>query len=158
MDFKKMRSKVVMGLLIVSFSVNAEEKLPGVKTLMTGQEFKNAGLEKLTLEEIEALDAWLIRFTAGDAKILRASNNKEVRKARDDYEIRASIKGSFTGWNGKTIFHLSNGQTWEQRLSGRYEYNGAPNPRVLIKRNWAGYFRMTVIDTGKSIGVSPVSH
>ncbi|MEM1402048.1 MAG: hypothetical protein AAGG55_01850 [Pseudomonadota bacterium] len=123
---------------------------------MNDTEFSDAGLEKLSAEELRALDAWLVRYTAGDAEVLQASN-KEVKEAQKDHEVLARITGDFKGWQGKTIFRLDNGQVWVQRLDGRYAYKGSPNPEVRIKRNWAGFYRMTVVETGKSIGVTPMA-
>ena len=133
----------------------AGDHFPGVRQLMSDEEFRATGLEKLSLEELEQLDAWLIRYTAGDAEVLRASN-KAVRKAQKSHEIVARIEGDFRGWTGKTIFRLDNGQVWKQRLDSTYRYRGAANPQVRIERNWMGFYRMTVLGTGKSVGVSPL--
>ncbi len=136
-------------------SIAADDKaFPGVKRLMSDEDFEATGLDKLSTEEIEALDAWLLRYTAGDATVLQKSN-KEVREATEDYEFVSRITGDFTGWSGKTVFRLENGQVWKQRLDGRYRHRGSPNPEVRIDRNWLGFYRMTVIETGRSVGVSP---
>ena len=133
----------------------AEEAFPGVERLMSAEEFRATGLEKLSTEELEALDSWLIRYTAGDATVLQETN-EAVREAKRDYTIESRITGDFNGWSGKTYFRLENGQTWQQRLSGKYRYQGAANPAVRIDRNWLGFYRMTLIESGRSIGVSLV--
>jgi hypothetical protein len=45
--------------------------------------------------------------------------------------IESSIDGEFKGWDGSTIFKLSNGQIWQQS-SYAYMYHYAYNPPVLI--------------------------
>ena len=54
------------------------------------------------------------------------------------------------------MFRLENGQVWRQRLDGRYQYSGAPNPAVRIDKNWLGFYRMTLVKEGRSIGVTRV--
>lgn len=133
----------------------AEDDFPGIRRLMSDEEFRSTGLDGLTPEELEALDAWLLRYTARDAELLQETN-KTVREARDDDRgVVSRIVGDFDGWSGETVFRLENGQVWEQRLDGRYRYRGEPNPEVRIERNWLGFYRMTVIGTGRSVGVSP---
>lgn len=144
-----------MSAALLAFTASATDQFPGIEGLMSEQEFSDAGLEKLSPAEIEALEAWLVGFTAGEASLLRA-NNEEVKKASKKFEVLSTLDGEFRGWSGGTIFSLSNGQRWQQRLSGRYDYDGPRNPSVRISRNWAGYYRMTIVETGKSIGVSPI--
>jgi hypothetical protein len=142
--------------LLFPFAAEADDKpFPGIKKLMSSEEYSASGLERLSAEELEALNAWLVRYTGGEAAILRVEN-EEVLEARKDFELRSRISGTFKGWSGETVFRLENGQVWRQRLSGRYTYTGPPNPEVLISRNFMGFFKMTMVETGKSVGVSVV--
>lgn len=148
----------VFGALVLSlvpFATASEEDFPGFETLMSEEEFQDTGLDKLSKQELESLTQWLIRYTAGDAQILQ-DRSEAVREAEKAFEIESRITGEFKGWTGKTIFRLENGQIWQQRLSGRYPYRGPANPRVRISKNWLGFFKMTLIDIDKSIGVSQV--
>ena len=52
--------------------------------------------------------------------------------------IESSIDGEFTGWEGDTIFMLSNGQIWQQ-ASYDYEYHYAYSPDVIIVRTNGRY-------------------
>ncbi len=79
--------------------------------------------------------------------------NEEVREAQKDFELVSRISGDFSGWDGETVFRLENGQVWRQRLRGRYFYSGPPQPEVRITRNYLGFYKLTVVETGKSIGV-----
>ncbi|EAQ96410.1 hypothetical protein [Congregibacter litoralis] len=150
-------NRVFLGALLIaggSGTLAAEDDFPGFKKLMTVEEFENTGLDKLSGKELDALTEWLIQYTAGDAQVLQATS--EVREAKKNYEVRSRIVGDFSGWTGKTIFRLENGQVWKQRLSGRYPYRGPANPEVIINKNWAGFFKMTLVDVDKSIGVTQV--
>ncbi len=48
-----------------------------------------------------------------------------------DPVIRSQIEGEFSGWEGETIFKLTNGQIWQQS-SYAYTYHYAYRPEVLI--------------------------
>jgi hypothetical protein len=122
---------------------------------MSPEEFSASGLDKLSDKELEALDDWLLLYTAGEAAILR-EDNTEVREAAKEAEILTRIEGDFRGWSGDTVFRLENGQVWRQRLQGKYRYSGPPNPEVKIQRNFLGFYMMTVVESGKSVGVKLV--
>jgi len=132
-----------------------ERSFPGVKNLMSSAEFTSSGLDRLSDEELDVLDDWLVRYTAGHAAILRVKN-PEVIAASKNFELLSQIKGDFRGWSGETLFQLENGQVWRQRLQGRYTYTGPPNPEIRITRSWMGFYKLTIIDTGSGIGVSQV--
>ena len=127
---------------------------PGVEKLMTGDEFSAAGLDQLSPAEVDALNQWLIRYTATDAEFIQTSD-VEVKQAKKDALITARLSESFSGWSGKTLFHLDNGQVWQQRLDGRYHYRGEP-PEVRIKKNLFGFWSMSLVDKGMSIGVKRI--
>ncbi|WOJ92366.1 hypothetical protein R0135_11280 [Congregibacter variabilis] len=150
------RALVGVFLLLAGSLVGAaEDDFPGFEKLMSEQEFQDTGLKKLSSKELKSLNEWLIRYTAGDAQILQVSS-EAVREAEKDFEIETTISGEFSGWTGKTIFRLENGQVWKQRLSGRYAYRGPANPKVRITKNWVGFYMLTLIDEDRSIGVSQV--
>jgi hypothetical protein len=154
-----MRYPILITLLItLLFSIEArveDKPFPGIKNLMMSEEFSAAGLDSLSDEELEALNAWLLRYTAGEAGILR-EQNEVVREASLDFEQVSRIKGDFKGWTGETYFRLENGQIWQQRLRGRYTYVGTPNPEVRLSRNFMGFYKLTVVETNRGVGVSLV--
>ena len=123
---------------------------PDIRELMTAEEFAASGLSRLSSEEIEAINNWLVRYTADDADDVAISSPavQEVNRA----DINSRIDGQFNGWDGPTRFHLENGQIWETRSSRTYRYS-ALNPEVLITRHWPGIYRLRIVDTGQSIQV-----
>ncbi len=142
------------GLLVVAATTAAGEDFPGIEKLMSAEEYRAAGLDKLSPAERAALNQWLITYTAVEAPaMLRESETvKEVEQA---HEIEANINQPFEGWSGETLFYLDNGQVWRQRLRGRHVYRG-DDTRVVIKKNAFGFYRMTHLATGKSVGVKLV--
>ena len=130
------------------------DTFPGVEKLMSAEQFEAAGLHKLTPAEREALDRWLVSYTAEEAPEMLRSN-PEVRAAEEAIRIEANIKQPFNGWTGDTVFYLDDGQIWRQRLKGRYFHRG-DDTAVVIEKNLLGYFKMTVVSSDKSVGVTRI--
>lgn len=142
-------------LLVIASPAHAQEKdFPGIEKLMTQEEFRAAGLHKLSAEEQEALNQWLIGYTVDDAQTL-IRTSEEVKEAEQGIRIEAKVADSFKGWYGDTVFSLDNGQVWRQRLSGNFAYHG-DDRRVVIEKNFFGFFKLTHVATGRSVGVSRV--
>jgi hypothetical protein len=143
-------------LLGAVFAVTASaDDAPDVHTLMTPEEFSAAGLGKLSPEELEALNLWLLHYTVKDAPDLARRNpviRAEIKKS-EIAGVKTRIAGEFRGWSGDTLFQLENGQVWRQRLPGRW-VTLKNSPEVEIKKNLLGFWVMRVIDGGMSIGVS----
>ena len=63
--------------------------------------------------------------------------------------IETQIDDDFEGWDGETIFKLSNGQVWQQAAYA-YTYHYAYRPKVLIYLSGSAY-RMNVEGVGSTI-------
>ncbi|GAB3282997.1 hypothetical protein [Parahaliea aestuarii] len=151
-----MRHLFPLCLAFTAALASAQPKdFPGIEQLMSPEDFRAAGLDKLSPAEREALNRWLVGYTAGEAQALRESS-EEVKQAEQDIRIEAEVKGDFSGWSGDTLFPLDNGQLWRQRLDGRFPYSGSDR-RVVIEKNFFGFFRLTHVESGKSIGVTRVN-
>lgn len=135
-------------------STAKQKDFPGIQKLMTAEEFARAGLDKLTPEQVRALDDWLVRYTAGEAYVVQTTSD-EVRAAVPEFRLEARIVPPFSGWSGQTLFRLDNGQVWRQRIKGRYMFSG-DDTRVVITRNLLGFYNMTLVSSGRSVGVEPV--
>lgn len=128
-------------------------KWKGVQEMMEEEEFRAAGLDKLTPEELERLNDWLARFIAQDAEHIVRTDEK--LKSLQSAPVRRRIAGTFKGWSGDTTFHMDNGEVWKQRHGGRYFVN-LENPEVEIYRNLMGFYEMKVVATGRRVGVTRV--
>ncbi len=146
----------VLTLLLFAHSTCASEAadFPGVRQLMSKEKFDRSGLHKLSSAEIDALNEWLIDYTAKDAEMVK-SQSAAVKKAAKEERVEAKITGEFNGWNGDTVFHLDNGQVWKQRLRGRNSAS-AESPEIVISKNWMGFYRLTVVSSGRSVGVKRI--
>jgi len=158
------RSLCVLGvaLLWVSSGRLAAADFPGLEQAMSEEAFARAGLGKLTGEERAALDAWLVRYLAGERETVREVTKQELERVRQTpsaERIEARILLPFDGWSGTTVFRLDNGQIWRQRLPGRYRHAaadgrvGAEGVEVVISRNFFGFYVLEISGTGRSVGV-----
>ena len=100
--------------------------------------------------------------TAIDEEIERRVAEELATRKEQDSKAKANggpfdamLIGDFTGWRGKTVFRLDNGQIWRQRSSSQYRHRG-DDYRVKFDKNWMGGWEMTVISSGKSVLVSKV--
>lgn len=59
-------------------------------------------------------------------------------KSQSANVIESQIDGDFSGWDGETIFKLTNGQIWQQSRYA-YIYSYKYRPRVLIFRANGGF-------------------
>ena len=133
------------------------EAPPDVRELMTTDEFNAAWLERLSPSELEALNRWLLRYTARQASDLgqhSESVKEELRKVEQE-GIRTRIAGEFRGWDGDTVFRLENGQVWKQRLPGRWSYR-ASSPEVELSKNMMGFWMLRVLDADRAVGVTRI--
>ena len=169
---------LLLAALCASASAAQDEDFPGVEKLMTSEEFAEAGLGKLTQAERKALNEWLVRYAAQQTPEQTAGAPEQTASAPvqtpvpaavpapvDDFTpvkkkpafepFTSKIVGSFSGWGGKTVFNLQNGQVWQQRQSAKYFYK-ADNPEVAIHRNWAGFYRLKLLATGRSVPVKRI--
>jgi len=163
---------LILGVVLFPGIGMGAEPFPGVEKLMTPEQLKSTGLEKLTPEELKFLNEWLRNYSAGTAETAkveakaaakaeaRAEVVKEVREQEKDAKqaerIVSQIQGEFRGWNGKTMFPLKNGQVWQQRSSGQL-FHKAVEPKVEITKNLLGYYVMHIIGTSYSVGVKRVN-
>ena len=100
--------------------------------------------------------------TAIDEEIERRVAEELATRKEQDSKANANggpfdamLIGDFTGWRGKTVFRLDNGQIWRQRSSSQYRHRG-DDYRVKFDKNWMGGWEMTVVSSGKSVLVSKV--
>ena len=133
-----------------------------LKAEMSEKEYVLTGLNKLSDDELSRLAKWIIDRDSNEVVLDNLSDTpvkKEVaveiaRPLNDNEIVKATIKGQFKGWSGKTVFKLSNGQVWRQRLSGTWRHT-ADSPSVEIKKNFLGYYVMRVADK-KAVGVTRI--
>lgn len=126
------------------------QDFPSVKQIMTMNEFKETGLSKLSEAEMKKFNKWLESYTM---KVFELANSQNTTSTSD--VIESQIEGEFEGWEGDTIFKLTNGQIWQQ-TSFAYRYHYAYRPEVLIIKTDAGY-KMKVDGISETIFVKRIN-
>ena len=122
-----------------------------VEQQMSADEFKAAGLEKLSAQELAALNAWLqrkvVQETAKVTESAKEEGRKEVVEKNRGFfafgsseAIESSIVGEFDGYAKGRQYTLENGQVWEQIEAATLDGVRRTNPKVKIKpgimNNW----------------------
>src|SRR5215467_7268990 len=101
-------------LMILAFerpTALAQETNASVKGMMSPEEFRSAGLNKLSPEELQKLDAWLQGYRETTEKTVE----KKVKQSFFKFEpIVSRVDGSFSGLHGRTVIKLEDGTIWKQ--------------------------------------------
>lgn len=151
-------SSLALILLAAASAVGAQTQSPTLEERMTQAEFRAAGLDKLSPEELRQLNTWLQAHGGGSAA--RAGSASGGRAFYPDSSTREAVEsriaGTFNGWRGKTVFTLDNGQQWQQTESGTFNAGTFTNPAVKIKPMMLGSWLMVVEGCGCSVRVERI--
>lgn len=112
---------------------------------MTPAEFKAAGLDKLSAQELAALNAWLKGTLAEESRKAATSAVKDVeQKNRGFFDfgssepIVARLRGEFAGFGNGRRYVLENGQEWRQIDDARLAGVRKSNPLMTIRPTLIG--------------------
>lgn len=131
-----------------------------IEQSMSAEDFRRAGLNKLSPEEIAHLDAW---FRTSVERVWKRSQEACPKMRTQSPSVPAElptpkliesrINGDFEGWTGETIFKLQNGQIWQQATYS-YRYHYSYSPQVTIFASEGGLFKMKVDGVSEVITVT----
>src|ERR1043166_4698694 len=135
---------IIGALFIIGFVAparGAEEVLTGsIQSMMSPEEFKAAGLDKLSSEELEKLNAWLQGYREATEKVTEKKTEKRVASQQSFFHhdpIVSRVDGSFAGLKGHTVIKLEDGTTWKQaNLDDHWGPSPIDHPGVAVV--WAG--------------------
>lgn len=138
-----------------------EQPFSSLEERMTGSEFTEAGLHKLSPEELAALNQWIRERsvaeyepperTAGRASVAEAPIDEMPREP-----FQSRIVGTFDGWSGNTQFELENGTVWRQAESGRFRIQPVESPMAYIRPGFGGSWMFKVEGHNRSVRVERV--
>ncbi len=140
--------------------VNAKS-FSSLEEMMTAKEFNQAGLNNLSEEELKQLNSWLLtrnKFPELNSKSSSNGANLTDKSSISDMPkvtVVSRIIGEFSGWDGKTIFKLENGQTWQQ-TEDKLFYVKEVNPAITIKPKSFGTWVLKLDDFGHSVRVKRI--
>lgn len=161
---KKHRPLNLIAFLVFSLAVVRADDFPGLKVIMTADDYARAGLARLTPDQIGVIDAALIRHFK--ANVIVAAERKAAEQVvtattaavaterkrsglerfglpsfNGDWKNEPSLKARATGWVGGNSFTLDNGQVWEGLEPITVELVGR---EVEIQPRPAGAFALSV--------------
>jgi uncharacterized phage infection (PIP) family protein YhgE len=125
-----------------------------VQELMTPDEFKAAGLDKLSEDELQHLDAWLQGYRQTAEKRVSEQVEKkateDIKKATEQAKARAPrvlvervvsrVDGTLGGLTGSTVIKLEDGTVWKQaNHDDRYQPVVTDHPMVSVSHSPFGY-------------------
>lgn len=117
----------------------------GIQQQMTPEQFKAAGLDKLSPEELANLNAWLNRKIDTEttkAAALAADKVKDENRGffnfGSDEAIESRLVGEFRGFGKNRLYTLENGQQWRQADNASLVGVHKTNPGVKINPGMIG--------------------
>jgi hypothetical protein len=129
-----------------------EETSGSIQEMMTPEEFKAAGLSKLSPEELQKLDAWL----QGYRQVAEKKATARAERTKMDLLV-SRVDGSFTGLTGRTLIRLEDGTVWKQaNADDRYRSKVTDHPAAAVIHGVFGY-KMQIEGT-QEFYVDPVRH
>lgn len=162
------RKRLTLGLIFLTLTAPAVSQVDStLEEQMSQQEFEQAGLDKLSSEELNYLNQWLRSRNAAPKAAAPARNVESSAPApaedkmgfkprpEDRTTIVSRIDGEFSGWSGRTTFKLQNGQVWRQ-VDGKSFPHNSTNPEVRIEPKSFGTWKMYVEGLNRSVKVKRI--
>lgn len=156
----------VLALLLLSLALPTcvlAQEFSSLEERMSDAEFRGAGLDKLTPEELEQLNGWL-RSRLNAIPTTAVSPSQQGFKADDGLfstggdrsEIVSRVDGVFDGWNRNTVLKLENGQWWQVTESQSFAVPEMQSPTVTISPAMLGSWLMKVEGYNRSARVTRI--
>jgi hypothetical protein len=118
----------------------AREEMSGdIQEIMTPGEFKAAGLNKLSPEELQKLNAWLQGYREVTQKAATKKATEVASRTKLDLLV-SRVDGQFNGLTGRTVIRLEDGTVWKQaNADDRYRPRVTDHPAAVVIHGIFGY-------------------
>ena len=170
--------KIIVALLLLNIGIftwaGSEMPVPKkhIQDVLDSGQFEKSGLNKLTETELNELSGALFGwkgepFSEGDT-VRVAENDSNGRVAdfgketlpvsqedKPSENLGSRILGTFTGWKGKSVFHLENGQVWRQIDNSIFVIT-IENPEIVIEKGLFGTYYFQIKGYGSRCKVKRV--
>ena len=144
------------------FPLFAVDGFSTLQERMSSREFQQTGLEKLTVEELAALNEWLrshsvatldnatARKGTGGSLIAAGGDMRGFDNQQDDDSlgkvINGTIAGTFDGWAAKgNLFTLTNGMIWQQDEKDSFYVEPVENASITIEKGLFGRWYLSMV-------------
>lgn len=125
----------------------AAQEFSSLEERMSASQFRAAGLDKLSDEELAELNRWLRGEIGQRVAAMPPPREEQIGFRASDVTgvVTSRIDGEFTGWTGRTEFRLQNGQVWQQIDSDqRFTGISLDSPQVRIEPGLFGSWQLSV--------------
>jgi hypothetical protein len=137
-----------LGLSLHAQDNTAQNTTAPLQQRMSSDEFKAAGLDKLSPQELDNLNAWLnghsIVKTVVKKETVDSSGKPVFVDPTKRTRFSAHLVGHFDGWSEGAQLTLDNGQVWKEVGSDAPSCMSADNPVVKLKPSLLGTWLMYV--------------
>jgi hypothetical protein len=143
----------ILGLCVIFACVApvraAREEMSGsIEQVMTPGEFKAAGLNKLSPEELQKLNAWLQGYREVAEKAAAKKATAVASRTKLDLLV-SRVDGSFNGLTGRSVIRLEDGTVWKQaNADDRFRPKVTDHPAAVVIHGIFGY-KMQIEGTGE---------
>jgi hypothetical protein len=121
------------------------QQADGLQQRMSAEAFKAAGLDKLSSQELQNLDAWLGAHGKVTTRVVSESGKPVFFSGGEKRtQINTRITGHFNGWSKEHQFTMANGQVWVTTDPEPKACQATDNPSVQIKPSLFGMWMMYV--------------
>ena len=147
---RRTATALLLALSVAAAGVAGAQSFSTLEERMSAADFRRAGLDKLSDEELAALNDWLQKQGVSPAAAPSESrigfnDGGFFQTSPDGDRIVATIDGVFRGWNGAgDLITLSNGQVWRVTDSASRLSVNLTNPRVTLEQNGMGGWQLRV--------------
>lgn len=153
--------RAALMLFALSFAATAgAQEFSSLEERMSDAEFRAAGLDRLSPEELASLNEWLrTRLTAQQAAAarsgegFRASDGLFNDDSMDRGDVESRYAGTFTGWSQGSVIKLENGQEWKINEPASFRVPPVESPMISIKPALLGSWLMKVEGYNRSVRV-----
>lgn len=156
---------VLMVALLAAPLVFAQQAGDRIEQQMSAEQFKAAGLDQLSAEQLQNLNAWLNRTLVIETTKAATQAAKQAKeKVEDEHRgflsfgsdeaITGRLQGEFRGFGKGREYQLDNGQLWRQVDSASLAGVRLENPQVTIKPSMIGstwYFKVEGYNTAAKV-------
>lgn len=149
-----MKSRILLlsALLLAIGGMALHAQQASLQQRMGAEDFKAAGLDKLSPTELQHLEQWLAGHDKAPVKMVDASGEPVFYASGAKRQtIRARLAGAFDGWHGNDVVTLDNGQRWKQVGTDRPTCMRADKPAVVVKPSIMGNWLLHVDGCSESV-------
>lgn len=112
----------------------AQDAGEDVQQKMTPQEFKAAGLDKLSANELQSLNKWLNGYRETTVKTAKKTAERQAAEVSE-----SRVDGTFNGIGGGTVIRLEDGTVWKQaNPDEHWRAPGLDHPAAVVVRTAFG--------------------